>query len=60
MVVVRSRDGSLPISNEWFERRASTERYMVLRMRKVEASTASGGHTFLNEDTGHLDWKQEY
>ena len=55
MVVVRSRDGSLPISNEWFERRASTERYMVLRMRKVEASTASGGYTLSNEDIGCLD-----
>ena len=60
MVVVRSRDGSLPLSSEWSEKRASTERYVVLRMRKVEASTASGGHTLFSEDTGHLDWKQEY
>ena len=55
MVEVRSRDGSLPLSSEWSEKRASTERYVVLRMRKVEASTASGGYTLLNEDTGHLD-----
>ena len=55
MVEVRLRNGSLPVSNEWSEKRASTERYVVLRMRKVEASTASGGHTFLSEDTGHLD-----
>ena len=55
MVVVRSRDGSLPLSSEWFEKEASTERYVVLRMRKVEASTASGGYTLSCEDIGCLD-----
>ena len=55
MVVVRSKDGSLPLSSEWFEKGASTERYVVQRMRKVEASTASGGYTLFYEDTGHLD-----
>ena len=50
----------LSISRVRLEERASTDRYVVIRMRKVEASTASGGHTLFSEDTGHLDWKQEY
>ena len=57
MVVVRSRDGSLPLSSEWSEKRASTERYVVIRMRKVEASTASGGYTLSVERHWILDLK---
>ena len=52
MVVGRLRDGTLPISRERLEERACTERYVVLRMRKVETSTASGGYTLSVEDTG--------
>ena len=52
MIVGRCKNGTLSVSRERFEERACTERYVVLRMRKVETSTASGGYTLSVEDTG--------
>ena len=52
MIVGRCKNGTLSVSRERLEERACTERYVVLRMRKVETSTASGGYTLSVEDTG--------
>ena len=49
MVAVDREMVLLSLSSYSTEEKASVERHVVIRMRKVETSTAGGGYTFSNE-----------